>query len=109
MKTYTDLYPRICTFPALYRAYLLCCKGKRDKEYAIEFEQDLEGNLLTLHEELVEEVWQPGAYSRFFVEDPKRRLINAPRSRTGLSTMSSPMWSSPRFGGQRSSSTHMLA
>jgi len=78
MKTYTDLYPRICTFPALYRAYQLCCKGKRDKEYAIEFEQDLEGNLLTLHEELVEEVWQPGAYSRFFVEDPKRRLINAP-------------------------------
>jgi hypothetical protein len=42
MKTYTDLYQQICTFPALYRAYQLCCKGKRDKEYAIEFEQDLE-------------------------------------------------------------------
>jgi len=78
MKTYTDLYPRICTFPALYRAYPLCCKGKREKEYAIEFEQDLEGNLFSIRDDLVEERWRPGSYSRFFVEDPKRRLINAP-------------------------------
>lgn len=102
MKTYTDLYQQICTFPALYRAYQLCCKGKRDKEYAIEFEQDLEGNLLTLHEELVEEVWQPGAYSRFFVEDPKRRLINAPPIRDRVvhhavtDTVLIPIWG-PRF------------
>ena len=78
MKTYTDLYPRICTFPALYRAYQLCRKGKHEREYAIEFGQDREENLLGLRDELVEERWHPNAYSQFIVEDPKRRLINAP-------------------------------
>ena len=78
MKTYTDLYPRICTFPALYRAYQLCRKGKHEREYAIEFEQDREENLLGLRDELVDERWHPNAYSQFIVEDPKRRLINAP-------------------------------
>ena len=78
MKTHTNLYPSICTFSALYRAYQLCRKGKHEREYAIEFEQDLEGNLLTLLAELVEETWEPGAYTEFFVEDPKRRRINAP-------------------------------
>lgn len=78
MKTYTNLYQQICTFPALYRAYQLCRKGKHEREYAIEFEQDLEENLLGLRDELVEERWHPDAYSQFFVEDPKRRLINAP-------------------------------
>lgn len=81
MKTYTDLYPQICTFPALYRAYLLCKRGKRDKDYVTEFERDLEQNLLSLREELAADQWQPGQYSRFFVEDPKRRLINAPEFR----------------------------
>ena len=78
MKTYTDLYPRICTFPALYRAYQLCRKGKHESKYAIEFEQNREENLLALRDELKEEQWQPGAYTEFFVEDPKRRRINAP-------------------------------
>ncbi len=78
MKTYTNLYQQICTFPALYRAYQLCRKGKHEREYAIEFEQDREENLLGLRDELVEETWVPGAYTEFFVEDPKRRRINAP-------------------------------
>ena len=78
MKTYTNLYQQICTFPALYRAYQLCRKGKHEREYAIEFEQDREENLLGLRDELVEERWHPNAYSQFIVEDPKRRLINAP-------------------------------
>lgn len=78
MKTYTNLYQKICTFAALYRAYQFCRRGKREREYAIEFEQDLEKNLLDLRDDLVEGRWMPGRYSRFFVEDPKRRLINAP-------------------------------
>jgi len=78
MKTYTNLYQKICTFPALYRAYQLCRREKREREYAIEFEQDLEKNLLDLRDDLAEGRWMPGRYSRFFVEDPKRRLINAP-------------------------------
>ena len=57
---------------------MLCKKGKRDKDYVTEFERNLEQNLISLREELTSERWQPGKYSRFFVEDPKRRLINAP-------------------------------
>lgn len=97
MKTHADLYPKICTFPALYRAYQRCRKGKHEKEYTIEFEQDLESNLFSIREDLVEERWQPGPYSRFFVEDPKRRLINAPQFRDrvvhrAVSDVVLPLW-----------------
>ncbi|MCK9340965.1 MAG: reverse transcriptase/maturase family protein [Synergistaceae bacterium] len=78
MKSYTDLYQKICTFSAIYRAYQLCRRGKREREYAIEFEKDLETNIFNLRDDLVSGRWTPGQYSRFFVEDPKRRLINAP-------------------------------
>lgn len=78
MKTHTDLYPQLCAFPAIYLAYCSCRKGKREQEYAMEFEQDLEQNLFELRTELAEERGHPGPYSQFFVEDPKRRLINAP-------------------------------
>ena len=69
MKTYTNLYPEVCTFSALYRAYQLCRKGKHESKYAIEFEQNREENLLALRDELKEERWRPGAYTEFFVED----------------------------------------
>ena len=78
MKTHANLYPKICTFQALYRAYQRCRAGKREKEYAIEFEHDLEPNLFSIRDDLAAERWHPGQYSRFFVADPKRRLINAP-------------------------------
>lgn len=78
MKTHTNLFPKMCTFAALYRAYCACRRGKGDREYAAEFARNLEENLFEIRDSLLLETWAPSGYSRFFVSDPKRRLINAP-------------------------------
>ena len=97
MKTYTDLYPKVCSFPALCRAYQECRKGKREREYAMLFEKNLERNLLDLHNDLLNDQWRSGLYARFFVSDPKRRLINAPPFRDrivhrAVSDILMPLW-----------------
>lgn len=48
MKTYKNLYPRICRFNNLYWAFLAARKGKRDRAAVAAFEFDLEHNLITL-------------------------------------------------------------
>lgn len=51
-------------------------RGKRRKRDVAEFELRLEENLFALHQELVSGVWRPDAYTAFYVQDPKLRLIH---------------------------------
>ena len=78
MKTYTDLYRTVYSPANLFTAYAQCRRGKGDKPYVTEFEAHLQGNLDALGEVLRTRQWTPAGYSRFYVNDPKRRLINAP-------------------------------
>jgi len=78
MKTYTDLYRTVCSPANLFTAYAQCRRGKGDKPYVTEFEAHLQGNLDALGDALRSRQWTPAGYSRFYVTDPKRRLINAP-------------------------------
>ena len=78
MKTYTNLYDKVCTYENLLSAYVKCKRGKGDKQYAQDFTEDLGGNLSRIRSDLVARSWTPKGYSRFYVNDPKRRLINAP-------------------------------
>jgi len=71
------LYPQICAFENLYRAYRKARKGKRGKASVSSFEYDQEAELLRLRDELLAETWQPGAYHSFYIHDPKKRLISA--------------------------------
>ena len=71
-------------FPVLCRAYRECRKGKREQEYAVSFERNLEGNILDLKDDLTHDRWKTGPYAQFFVSDPKRRLINAPPFRARI-------------------------
>ena len=48
MKTYKNLYPQICHFGNLYRAFRAARKGKRGRVAVASFEFDLEHNLLAL-------------------------------------------------------------
>ena len=41
------------------------------------FEFDLEGNLLDLQDELCAQTYRPGAYTNFYIYEPKRRLVSA--------------------------------
>jgi hypothetical protein len=61
----------------LYRAYRRCRRRKRNTLNALRFEQDLEENLVALHEELTAGTYRPGRAVAFLVEKPKRREIFA--------------------------------
>lgn len=49
--------------------------GKRSKPDVMEFEFNLEKNIFTLHEELKERTYSHNSYTRFYITDPKQRLI----------------------------------
>jgi len=76
-KTYKHLYPQISSFEAVYRAWRQARRGKRYTAAAASFERNLDVELLTLHQELAAEMWQPGGFRSFTVHEPKRRKISA--------------------------------
>jgi hypothetical protein len=77
MKTHKHLFPQICEFDNLYRAYRNARRGKREKRQVYDFEFNLESELLRLQNELLSQTYQPGAYTNFRLDDRKRRLISA--------------------------------
>jgi retron-type reverse transcriptase len=77
VKTYKNLYPRICTWENLYQAWRKARKGKRSREPAARFELNLGENLLRLQQELRGQTYRPGPYTSFYIHEPKRRLISA--------------------------------
>ncbi len=77
MKTFKNLYPDIISFENLLLASRKARKGKRFKESCSRFEFNLEGELLSLQQELTEMTYCHGGYRDFFIFDPKQRLISA--------------------------------
>lgn len=77
MKRAGGLWPRVIAFENLHRAARRALRGKRSKAYACAFHKDLEANLLALRRELAGGTYQPGAYSTFYIHEPKVRLISA--------------------------------
>jgi hypothetical protein len=61
----------------IYRAYRRCRRRKRGTCNALLFEQDLEENLLALHEVLNSGAYAPGRSIAFLVKKPKQREIFA--------------------------------
>lgn len=76
-KTYGNLFPRIYDFQALHAAYRRARAGKRDRPEVQRFEQDLEGNLIQLQNELIWGTYRTGAYRTFEVREPKARRVAA--------------------------------
>jgi len=69
--------PRICTWENLALAFHKAAAGKRRSAAVIRFEANLPDELNTLVAELESGTWQPGAFHRFLVRDPKLRVIHA--------------------------------
>jgi retron-type reverse transcriptase len=76
-KTYKNIFIPALTFSALLAAHNKGKKGKRFTSEVIQFEMDLESNLLVLAKELKNETYKPGAYKIFTIYEPKQRLIKA--------------------------------
>ena len=77
MKTYKNLYSKICAWETLEIAYRRARKGKRRCQPVADFEYAWESHLLRLQEELVAKTYQPGPYHSFHIHEPKKRLISA--------------------------------
>lgn len=78
MKTHKQLFEEICSFQNLHLAYLKVRKSKRYRPYVLEFNFNLEANLLNLQRDLLSLTYQPGPYCQFIICDSKKRLIKAP-------------------------------
>ena len=77
MKTYRNLWPRLCDFENLYYAWRDVRRGKSNKVQVLRFESDLEGNLCSLWDDLADGTYQPLPYTNFYVYEKKRRKISA--------------------------------
>ncbi len=75
MKTYKNLYSRLCSYENLFLAYKKAKKDKTTKTYVIEFGKNLEANLKKLEFELVNKIYEPKKLKLFIVRDPKTRRI----------------------------------
>jgi len=71
------LYEELCSFESLYEAFLRARKGKRKQEEIAAFERNLEPELFSLQESLLNQSYQPGGYYSFYRTEAKRRLISA--------------------------------
>ncbi len=70
------MYKQLCSWENLRTAYQKAAKGKRGRQAAAAFEYNLADNLLALQAELQAKSYQPGAYTSFYIHDPKKRLIS---------------------------------
>jgi len=76
MKVWHNLYPKLITKQNIFRGYKEFLKGKKTKNDVISFGEDKENNLKKLRQKLASKTYKPGGYSKFFVHDPKTRIIH---------------------------------
>lgn len=77
MNSYENLYSQLCTYENLELAFKKASKRKTLKDYVIDFEVDLEENLMKLQFELQTFTYHPRPITTFIVKDPKTRKIGA--------------------------------
>lgn len=80
-KRFGNLYEQLCEGEVLYHAYLRGRKGKRYSLSVYNFERNLGAELTKLKTELANGTYQPKPYRRFWVYEPKPRIIAAPAFR----------------------------
>ncbi|MDD5133357.1 MAG: reverse transcriptase domain-containing protein [Candidatus Nanoarchaeia archaeon] len=76
VHTYNNLYSKLYLYDNLFLAYKKARKGKTKKDYVIEFEKNLETNLLKLQKELETLTYKPKPLKKFILRDPKTRKIS---------------------------------
>lgn len=78
MKRIGRLFEKAFSKENLYKAYLDARKGKRKKCACFLFEKNLGANLEELYQKIHSNNYKPEPYFKFFVYEPKRRIICAP-------------------------------
>jgi len=75
MKTYGNLYNKLCSYENLLLAFKKARKGKTKKLYVRRFEENLKENLLELQKRLLSKSYRPALLKKIIVRDPKTRKI----------------------------------
>ncbi len=76
MKTYNNLYELIYRMNNLLLAWRKARKGKTKRRDVIEFEKNIEKNLVELHYEIKSKTYSPKPLTTFTLRDPKTRRIS---------------------------------
>ena len=76
MKIYSDIFENIISLPNLFLAWDEFKKGKLKKKDVLEFEWNLEENIIKLSHDLRYHRFKHGVYTSFYITDPKRRKIH---------------------------------
>ena len=77
MKSYKNLYRKVYALDNLYLAFKKAREDKTLLPYVVEFEGNLDKNLMKLHKELLSLSYKPQDLKRFIVRDPKTRTIHS--------------------------------
>lgn len=77
MKRHGKLWSQVTDFENLFKASQQAQRGKRYRENVLEFNCNLEAELLQLQDELIQQTYQPGKYKTFQIVEPKKRMISA--------------------------------
>lgn len=77
MKRHGNLWSQITTFENLLLAAQKAQKGKRYRDNVLQFNDNIENELLKLQQELTNQTYQPGEYKTFEIVEPKKRMISA--------------------------------
>ncbi|NJO74944.1 MAG: RNA-dependent DNA polymerase [Leptolyngbyaceae cyanobacterium RM1_406_9] len=77
MKRYGNLWFQVVDFENLLKAARQAQQGKRFRPNVLEFNYNLDQELLRLQSELTDKSYTPGGYRTFQIQDPKPRLISA--------------------------------
>ena len=72
-----DLKRRICLFDNLLGAYRDAARNKRYRDEVLEFSKDLEKNLFSIQDDLLNMTYTVGPYREFYIQYPKPRLVMA--------------------------------
>jgi len=75
MKTYKNLYPKLCSYKNLEKAFYKAKRNKPKKFYIKEFEKNLHENILELKRDLETLRYKPTPLTKFTIHDPKTRVI----------------------------------
>ena len=75
MRRIGNLYNKIYDLDNLYLAYSKAKQGKSKTKGVLQFEKDLDENVLRIQKELMEETYTTSEYNVFVIRDPKERTI----------------------------------
>ncbi len=73
----SSIYNDIISWDNLWLAFQHAARGKRRGNAAAGFEHQVADRLIDLQRDLGAETYRPGAYTNFYIHEPKHRLISA--------------------------------